>query len=140
MDGCARQNPAYRSAKGKPRLGGAFLFRLLHDRQRQQRSVVRQVGEPDLPAGAIPAPGSADDRDLEVTALIASTASSSATSTSSMPPTSFSRIAITPTDEPSLRPWRKRLFVLMARNAASPIDAFRLPSDRTVMVGSQVAV
>jgi K+ transporter len=30
--------------------------------------------------------------------------------------------------------------VLMARNAASPIDAFRLPSDRTVMVGSQVAV
>jgi len=25
MDGCARQNPAYRPAKGKPRFGGAFL-------------------------------------------------------------------------------------------------------------------
>src|SRR4051794_29051829 len=25
MDGCSRQNPAYRSAKEKPRLGGAFL-------------------------------------------------------------------------------------------------------------------
>lgn len=25
MDGCPRQNPAYRPAKGKPRSGGAFL-------------------------------------------------------------------------------------------------------------------
>src|SRR6266571_4268231 len=25
MDGCSRQNPAYRLAKGKPRSGGAFL-------------------------------------------------------------------------------------------------------------------
>ncbi len=36
--------------------------------------------------------------------------------------------------------WRKKLFVGMARNAASPIEAFGLPSDRTVMMGSQVAV
>jgi hypothetical protein len=28
----------------------------------------------------------------------------------------------------------------MARNATSPIVHFRLPSDRTVMIGSQVAV
>jgi K+ transporter len=28
----------------------------------------------------------------------------------------------------------------MARNAASPIEAFGLPSERTVMMGSQVAV
>ena len=26
MDGCSRQNPAYRPAKGRPRLGGAFLL------------------------------------------------------------------------------------------------------------------
>jgi KUP system potassium uptake protein len=49
-----------------------------------------------------------------------------------------SRIAIKPTDEPSLRPWRKKLFVTMARNAASPIDAFRLPQESTVIVGSQI--
>jgi KUP system potassium uptake protein len=52
----------------------------------------------------------------------------------------LSRIAITPTDAPGMMRWRKKLFVAMARNAASPIDAFCLPSDRTVMMGSQVAV
>jgi hypothetical protein len=26
MDGCSRQDPAYRSAKGKPRYGGVFLY------------------------------------------------------------------------------------------------------------------
>jgi KUP system potassium uptake protein len=51
-----------------------------------------------------------------------------------------SRITITPTDAPGMRRWRKKLFVAMARNAASPIDAFCLPSDRTVLMGSQVAV
>ena len=49
-----------------------------------------------------------------------------------------SRIAIKPTDEPPMRPWRKKLFVGMARNTASPIDAFQLPSDSTVIVGSQI--
>jgi KUP system potassium uptake protein len=52
----------------------------------------------------------------------------------------LSRITITPTDAPLMRRWRKKLFVAMARNAASPIDAFGLPSERTVMIGSQVAL
>jgi KUP system potassium uptake protein len=51
-----------------------------------------------------------------------------------------SRITITPTAARPLRAWRKGLFIAMARNAASPIDHFGLPSDRTVMMGSQVAV
>jgi KUP system potassium uptake protein len=51
-----------------------------------------------------------------------------------------SRIAIKPTDGPPMRPWRKRLFVAMARNATSPIDAFKLPSEKTVILGSQVAL
>ena len=34
--------------------------------------------------------------------------------------------------------WAKRLFVAMARNAASPVEHFSLPSERTVTVGSQV--
>ena len=37
-----------------------------------------------------------------------------------------------------MRPWRKKLFIAMARNAASPIEHFGLPGDRTVMMGSQV--
>jgi KUP system potassium uptake protein len=34
--------------------------------------------------------------------------------------------------------WRKRLFVAMSRNAASPVDYFRLPGERTVTLGSQI--
>jgi K+ transporter len=49
-----------------------------------------------------------------------------------------SRIAIKATDAPPMRPWRKKLFVAMARNTASPIDAFHLPSEKTVIIGSQV--
>jgi KUP system potassium uptake protein len=49
-----------------------------------------------------------------------------------------SRIAIIPTDTPSLPRWRKNLFVAMARNASSAIEHFGLPSDRTVILGSQV--
>ena len=52
----------------------------------------------------------------------------------------LSKIMITPTDAPPLRRWRKKLFVTMARNAASPIDAFRLPRERTVIVAAQVAL
>jgi KUP system potassium uptake protein len=51
-----------------------------------------------------------------------------------------SRIAITPTEGPPLRTWWKKLFITMARNAASPIDHFGLPRDRTVIMGAQVAV
>ena len=51
-----------------------------------------------------------------------------------------SRMTIVPTDAPGMAPWRKKLFIAMARNATSPIDAFGLPSERTVMTGSQVAI
>ncbi|MGA9859233.1 MAG: KUP/HAK/KT family potassium transporter [Solirubrobacteraceae bacterium] len=51
-----------------------------------------------------------------------------------------SRMTITPTDAPGMARWRKLMFVAMARNATSPIDTFGLPSSRTVMTGSQVAI
>ncbi len=51
-----------------------------------------------------------------------------------------SRITITPTTAPGMQRWRKALFIMMARNAASPIDHFGLPGDRTVMMGSQIAL
>ncbi len=52
----------------------------------------------------------------------------------------LSRITITPTREPGMRGWRKHIFLAMARNAASPIELFGLPADRTVAMGSQVTV
>ena len=51
-----------------------------------------------------------------------------------------SRITITPTDDPEMRRWRKNLFIAMALNASSAIDHFGLPGDRTVIMGSQVAL
>jgi KUP system potassium uptake protein len=51
-----------------------------------------------------------------------------------------SRIAITATNAPVIQRWRKRLFITMARNASSPIEHFGLPGDRTVIMGSQVAL
>ena len=51
-----------------------------------------------------------------------------------------SRITITPTTARPPQSWRKGLFIAMARNAASPIDHFGLPSDRTVLMGSQIAL
>jgi KUP system potassium uptake protein len=52
----------------------------------------------------------------------------------------LSRITITPTEAPGMSRWRKRLFVTLARNAASPIEHFSLPTERTVAVGSQIAL
>jgi KUP system potassium uptake protein len=52
----------------------------------------------------------------------------------------LSRITITPRDSKEMARWRKKVFVAMARNAASPIDHFVLPTERTVIMGAQVAV
>jgi KUP system potassium uptake protein len=49
-----------------------------------------------------------------------------------------SRITITRSDSPGMRRWRKNLFIAMARNASSAIEHFGLPTDRTVILGSQV--
>jgi KUP system potassium uptake protein len=50
----------------------------------------------------------------------------------------ISRITITSSSARPLRALREKLFILMARNAASPIEHFGLPPNRTVMMGSQV--
>jgi len=50
----------------------------------------------------------------------------------------LSHVTITPTGASRLRPWRKHLFIALARNAASPVEYFHLPSGRTVIVGSQI--
>src|SRR5207248_9317808 len=48
----------------------------------------------------------------------------------------LSRITIVTGPDKTMPPWRKALFLAMARNAASPIDMFELPQARTVEMGS----
>jgi KUP system potassium uptake protein len=51
-----------------------------------------------------------------------------------------SRMTIVPTDGREMPKWRKALFMTMSRNAAPAIEHFGLPGDRTVLMGSQVAL
>ena len=51
-----------------------------------------------------------------------------------------SRMTIVTSNAPGMSRRRKRLFVAMARNASSPISHFGLPSERTVIMGSEVAI
>ena len=54
-------------------------------------------------------------------------------------PTYFlSRISIRVTAAPGMARWRKKLFVAMARNAATPTDYFRLPDERAITMGSRI--
>jgi len=52
----------------------------------------------------------------------------------------LSRMTIVESRTPEMAKWRKKVFLLMARNAASPIEHFGLPVDRTVLMGSQVSL
>jgi KUP system potassium uptake protein len=50
----------------------------------------------------------------------------------------LSRIVIERGSERGLMTWRKRLFIAMAHNAATPAAYFRLPESKTIVMGSQV--
>jgi KUP system potassium uptake protein len=50
----------------------------------------------------------------------------------------LSQITIVATDAPGLSPWRKKLFVAMARNAANPAEYFRLPDNQTITMSGRI--
>jgi KUP system potassium uptake protein len=50
----------------------------------------------------------------------------------------LSRITIIPGKAPGMALWRKRLFIAIARNAASPVPYFHLPDDRTIVMASHI--
>ncbi|MGI8414716.1 MAG: KUP/HAK/KT family potassium transporter, partial [Nakamurella sp.] len=52
----------------------------------------------------------------------------------------LSRAAIERGTSPGMATWRKRLFIGLSHNAASPAAYFRLPEDRTVMMGSRIVL
>jgi KUP system potassium uptake protein len=52
----------------------------------------------------------------------------------------LSRITVMPARGGEMAMWRKRLFAAMTRNAASPVEYFRLPEERVVSLGSIIEV
>ena len=50
----------------------------------------------------------------------------------------LSRITIERGPQPGMSTWRKRLFIGLAHNAATPAAYFKLPLDRTVVMGSRI--
>jgi KUP system potassium uptake protein len=50
----------------------------------------------------------------------------------------LSHITIERSDRPGMGTWRKRLFIGLAHNAATPAAYFKLPVDRTVVMGSRI--
>ena len=52
----------------------------------------------------------------------------------------LSRITIERGTEPGMASWRKRIFIGLAHNAANPAVYFHLPEDRTVVMGSRIAL
>jgi len=56
--------------------------------------------------------------------------------------TSFflSRQTLLAADKPGMAVWREKLFAWMMRNAATPMEFFRLPANRVVELGSQVEI
>jgi KUP system potassium uptake protein len=52
----------------------------------------------------------------------------------------LSRISIVKTEAPTMPRWRKKLFLAISRNAANPVEYFKLPDERTVIMGSHIEV
>ncbi len=52
----------------------------------------------------------------------------------------LSRITVQRSGLAGMSSWRKRLFIAMAHNAASPTEYFRLPHERTIVMGTWVDV
>jgi KUP system potassium uptake protein len=52
----------------------------------------------------------------------------------------LSKLELTPGTEPTMSPWRKRLFVATSYITADAAAYFKLPLDRTVVIGSRIEV
>ncbi|MDQ6816106.1 MAG: potassium transporter Kup [Actinomycetota bacterium] len=50
----------------------------------------------------------------------------------------LSQITIVRSDTPGMSGWRKKLFLHLAHNAASPVEYFRLPDHRTITIGERI--
>jgi KUP system potassium uptake protein len=83
-----------------------------------------------------------DEQDIPAALRLAASRSGSAAPELDIDPDSasyfLSRGTLRLTRTPGMSRWRKRLFLTLANNAASPAEYFRLPEARTVVMGIQV--
>ncbi|MCV7344546.1 potassium transporter Kup [Mycolicibacterium rhodesiae] len=52
----------------------------------------------------------------------------------------LSKIELVPGDQPTMAPWRKRLFIATSFMAADSVGYFGLPTSQTVLIGSRIQV
>lgn len=52
----------------------------------------------------------------------------------------LSRQTLIASSKPGMAIWREKLFAWMVQNAESPMEFFKLPSNRVVELGSQVEI
>ena len=52
----------------------------------------------------------------------------------------LSHLEVVPGGPFEMARWRKRIYCALSRNASSPTDYFCLPANRTITVGSQLAL
>jgi KUP system potassium uptake protein len=52
----------------------------------------------------------------------------------------LSKLELTAGDEPTMAPWRKRLFIATSYITSDAAAYFKLPLDRTVVIGSRIEV
>ncbi len=52
----------------------------------------------------------------------------------------ISRVTLRRSPSSDMSGWRKALFLTLARNAADPVEYFRLPYDRTVVMGGHITI
>lgn len=52
----------------------------------------------------------------------------------------LSKIELVPGDQPTMAPWRKRIFIATSFMAADSVGYFNLPGDQTVLIGSRIQV
>jgi KUP system potassium uptake protein len=50
------------------------------------------------------------------------------------------RETLVPSHKPDLSPWQERIFLVMFRNASSPIQFFNIPPGRVVELGAQFEI
>jgi KUP system potassium uptake protein len=50
------------------------------------------------------------------------------------------RETLIPSDKPDLNPWQEKIFLTLSRNASSPIQFFKIPTERVVELGVQFEV
>ncbi|MDO9104746.1 MAG: potassium transporter Kup [Methylovulum sp.] len=50
------------------------------------------------------------------------------------------RETLIPSDKPDLNPWQEKIFLVMSRNASSPIQFFKIPAERVLELGVQFEI